>query len=352
MKFYYNIFEKCILGKPSVNNLELVYLTDDVFNVGETVTFQESNIITEIETITLGSYKDVTHLFKLDKGQKDEYYDYSRIVRNRNVPEPTRRLLVIFDYYSVPSDDTGDAFTVLSYDEERFAQDIPTIGRFRTRATDTLDFRPRVSVFDPTTATISPFDFSSRSFDSVPKLLMAPGEGSIVGYEYYLPRIDKLYIDKYGTFIVEKGISSKYPKAPTKNDALLEIASINLPPYLYVPQNASITLIDNRRFTMRDIGNIEDRVENLERITSLSLLELNTQALQIRDADGKNRFKSGFFVDDFKNYSLIDRPLSSIQINPTAEELIPIISRNSLKSQIAQIDDIIPQSLDFTSKRK
>ena len=338
-----------VVSSPSANNLELAYLSDDVFSVGETVTFQESNIITEIETITLGSYKDVTQLFKLDKGQKDEYYDYSRIVRNRNVPEPTRRLLVIFDYYSVPSDDTGDAFTVLSYDEERFAQDIPTIGRFRTRATDTLDFRPRVSVFDPTTATISPFDFSSRSFDSVPKLLMAPGEGSIIGYEYYLPRIDKLYIDKYGTFIVEKGISSKYPKAPTKNDALLEIASINLPPYLYVPQNASISLIDNRRFTMRDIGNIEDRVENLERITSLSLLELNTQTLQIRDADGKNRFKSGFFVDDFKNYSLIDRPLSSIQINPTAEELIPIISRNSLKSQIVQIDDIVPQSLDFTS---
>ena len=127
-------------------------------------------------------------------------------------------------------------------------------GYIKINATDTLDFRPRVSVFDPTTATISPFDFSSRSFDSVPKLLMAPGEGSIVGYEYYLPRIDKLYIDKYGTFIVEKGISSKYPKAPTKNDALLEIASINLPPYLYVPQNASISLIDNRRFTMRGVN--------------------------------------------------------------------------------------------------
>ena len=169
-----------------------------------------------------------------------------------------------------------------------------------------------------------------------------------MGYEFYLPRIDKLYLDKYGNFIVEKGISAKYPKAPTKNDALLEIATINLPPFLYTPQNASITLIDNRRFTMRDIGNIEDRVENLERVTSLSLLELNTQTLQIRDADGRNRFKSGFFVDDFKNYSLIDRPLSSIQINPTAEELIPIISRNSLKSQIALTENIIPQSLDFT----
>ena len=33
---------------------------------------------------------------------------------------------------------------------------------------------------------------------------------------------------------------------------------------------------------MRDIGYIEDRVENLEKVTSLSLLELNTQTLQIK----------------------------------------------------------------------
>ena len=50
---------------------------------------------------------------------------------------------------------------------------------------------------------------------------------------------------------------------------------------------------------MRDIGKIEDRVENLETLTSLSLLELDTRTLQVRDADGLDRFKSGFFVDDF-----------------------------------------------------
>ena len=337
-----------VVSSPSANNLEIVYLTDDTFNVGETVTFEESNIITEIETITLGSYKNVTQLYKLDKGQKEQYYDYSRIIRNGGVPEPTHRLLIVFDYYSVPSDDNGDAFTVLSYDEERFEKDIPNIGPYKIRASDTLDFRPRVSVFDPTTSGISPFDFESRSFDSVPKLLMAPGEGSIIGYDFYLPRIDKLYIDRYGTFIVEKGISAKYPKAPTKNDALLEIATINLPAYLYNPQKASISLIDNRRFTMRDIGFIEDRVQNLEKLTSLSLLELNAQTLQIQDAEGKNRFKSGFFVDDFKNYSLIDNVLSSIEVNPTAEELAPIVSRNSVKSQIAPTQLLTPQVIDLS----
>ena len=41
---------------------------------------------------------------------------------------------------------------------------------------------------------------------------------------------------------------------------------------------------------MRDIGKIEDRVSNLEEITSLSLLELDTKTFQVQDADGLSRF--------------------------------------------------------------
>jgi len=106
--------------------------------------------------------------------------------------------------------------------------------------------------------------------------------------------------------------------------------------------------MDNRRYTMRDIGLIEDRVENLERVTSLSLLEVNTQTLQIQDADGNNRFKSGFFVDDFKNYTFINRGLSSIRVNTAANELTPIVSRNSLKSQITPATSIIDEDLDLS----
>ena len=57
---------------------------------------------------------------------------------------------------------------------------------------------------------------------------------------------------------------------------------------------------------MKDIGKLEDRIANLETTTSLSLLELDTKTLQIQDADGLSRFKTGFFVDDFKGVSLID----------------------------------------------
>ena len=335
-----------VVSKPSTNVLGIVYLNSEKLSRGESVTFKDSNITTDIELITLGKYKDVTNTYNLDKGQKEQYYDYSKIIRNKNTAEPSKKLLIVFDYYSVPSNDNGDVFTVLSYNKDRFSNDIPTIGPRSVRSSDTLDFRPSVPVFSGSTS--SPFDFSSRNFNNVPKLILSPNESSLIGYEYYLPRIDKLYLDKFGTFILERGVSSKDPKAPNKNDAVMEIATIKLPPYLYNPSDAIISLVDNRRYTMRDIGLIEDRVENLERVTSLSLLEINTQTLQIQDFEGKNRFKSGFFVDDFKNYSLINKELSNVRVNTVANELTPINSRNSLKSQIAPSIQVTDEDLDLS----
>jgi hypothetical protein len=66
----------------------------------------------------------------------------------------------------------------------------------------------------------------------------------------------------------------------------MDLGTITLPAYLYDPSDANISLVDNRRYTMRDIGKLEGRIENLERLTSLSLLELNTQTLQVQDAQG------------------------------------------------------------------
>ena len=54
---------------------------------------------------------------------------------------------------------------------------------------------------------------------------------------------------------------------------------------------------------MKDIAKLEDRIKNLEFYTTLSLLETDTQNMLIRDANGLNRFKSGFFVDDFSSTS-------------------------------------------------
>lgn len=338
-----------VVGKPSSLVLSVVYLNQDRFIAGQPVTLEESNNTASLQSVTRGSYKDVTSSFTLDKGQRDQYYDYSRIVRSSNTPVPSRRLKIVFDHYTVPASDSGDVYTILSYDKDRFAEDIPHIGERRVRASDTLDFRPRVSQF--TANNKSPFDFDSRTFGTLPKLILKPKESSLIGYNYYLPRIDKIYLDTFGNFIVQKGISESNPKVPTnKNpDGLMDLGTITLPAYLYNPSDADISLVDNRRYTMRDIGKLEGRIENLERLTSLSLLELNTQTLQVQDAQGNNRFKTGFFVDDFKNNSLINLNVSSIEVDSNAQELTSIVSDNSLKSQIAPSSDITDENLDLST---
>jgi virulence-associated protein VapD len=336
-----------IVTKPTSNTLGIVYLNGNRFVTGETVLFEESGINTDLVSITSGSYKNITNKFTLDKGQKDQYYDYSRIIRNSGEEAPSRKILVVFDYYTVPSSDTGDVFTVNSYEAARFSEDIPSIGKNNVRASDTLDFRPRVSVF--TGSSSSPFDFSSRIFGEEPKLILSPNESSLVGYDFYLGRIDKVYLDKLGNFIVLQGVPAVNPKAPSKPDDVMEISTITLPPYLYNPKDASVSLSDNRRYTMRDIGLIEDRVENLERITSLSLLELNTQTLQIQDAQGFNRFKTGFFVDDFKNSDLINNQVSTVEVDSENKELTPRVSRNSINLLPVYAESFIDEDLDLTN---
>ena len=96
---------------------------------------------------------------------------------------------------------------------------------------------------------------------------------------------------------------------------------------------------------MRDIGKIEDRVENLETLTSLSLLELDTRTLQVRDADGLDRFKSGFFVDDFADNQ---RMGSDSEAGIENNELKSPVDYFSLKPEVAAANTVDDQfDLDF-----
>jgi hypothetical protein len=333
----------------NANDLGVVYLNSKTFTAGETIKFEESNITTTLDSITPGSYSNITTLYKLNRGQKREYYDYSRIVRNKNAEQPSRRLMIVFDHYTVPSNDDGDVFTVNSYDVERFASDIPNIGGV-VRASDTLDFRPRVATFNASGASASPFDFVSRTstFNTIPVRLLAPDEQSVVDQTFYLPRIDKVFLDKNGKFIVKKGESAKDPKPPQDlGNNFLELGVIEYPAYLYDPSDALITLTDSRRYTMRDIGDLENRVESLEKVTTLSLLEVSAQTLQVRDADGNDRFKSGFFVKDFSNATDAGEFLSTTLVDEQSGTLNPNIASNSSDSLLGTKENTSIQDLEL-----
>ena len=79
----------------------------------------------------------------------------------------------------------------------------------------------------------------------------------------------------------------------------MHLYTIELPAYTLSTEDITIKKVDNQRYTMRDIGKLENRIESLEYYTQLSLLENTAQNLQIQDADGFDRFKNGFIVDNF-----------------------------------------------------
>ena len=77
----------------------------------------------------------------------------------------------------------------------------------------------------------------------------------------------------------------------------MKLGDLSLPAFTFKPQDVTLTRERTQRFTMRDIGRIEERLTNVERVTTLSLLEKDAQSFETTDANGLNRFKSGFIVD-------------------------------------------------------
>ena len=325
------------------NTIEFVYLNDSKFTIGEVIKFKESGIETILQGVDVGNFIDRTDNFNLDKGHRNQFCDYSRIVRKAKTAVPAKRLLVIFDQYQVASGNTGDLFTVNSYTKERYTTDIPDvpINLFSVveRATDLLDNRPRVIPFVYGGSGNSPFAFTSRSFESTNPYVITPNESSLIGFNHYLGRIDKLVINKNEEVQLIKGDSAENPVPPAHVSDDMEIAEIELPPFLFdTILEPEIRLRDNRRFTMRDIANLEKRIINLETLTSLNALELDTKSFQVRDADGLDRFKTGFVVNDFKDRSFIDfRPDvgSSCDVDIANKQLISAIDFWSMNPELA-----------------
>ena len=341
-----------IVSVPNATDINFVYLNGNKFAIGEVIEFRESGIETILQGTEKGNFIDRTDNYTLDKGHKIQYCDFSKIIRKAKSAIPSKKLLIIFDKYQVASGNTGDFFSVNSYTKERYSKDIPILKSIGTRATDLIDFRPRVNSYT-VAAGKSPFAFASRTFESTNPYVVAPRETSIFGYSFYLPRIDKLVINQYGEVKLIKGESAEIPAPPTEEGNSMEIAEIALPAYLFdTVRNPIITLCDNKRFTMRDIGDLEKRIENLELTTTLSALEVDAQSFEVRDADGLNRFKTGFVVDNFASRNFIDftpETGSRCEVDVVNKQLVSAVDFWSMNPELAVNPSIDLNSADLNS---
>lgn len=285
-----------------INDLQLNfnYLNSNSFIEGEEILFKESGITGNISSINLGDI-NITSSFILNSNQNNTIYDYSKLVRNRTSKEPTRKIKIVFESAGFSSSDTGDLITANSYQQFDYC-DINKINEIRN--TDLLDIRPRVASSTVSEGSRSPFEFLGRNFVSSDNLytnILASDESILLNYSVYLPRIDKIFLTRNGIFQLSSGVPSEIPQEPVARDDALEIATVILPPYLCDVNDSNVILTKHKRYQMYDISRLEDRIKNLEYYTTLSLLETDTSNLSVTDSNGLNRFKSGFFVDDFSS---------------------------------------------------
>ena len=301
-----------------------IEVTGDVLTDAETGVKYVDLLKTDIHSVseikkTNSSGEDVSSLFSIDNGQRVSHYDKGRLVLNGGASDPGTDVYVKFKHFIHGA---GDFFSVNSYNEDFISyEDIPDYkvdDRTILNLRDVIDFRSSVNASAGASA------FTGGASGGVNEI---PQNGDTVNFtaKYYLRRSDKIFINTQGvveTIQGTPGFNSPIPSAPEGTLGLFEVEHN---PYGLTAKDVVVRPIEAKRFTMRDIGRLEKRVDKLEEVTSLSLLELDTSSLLVLDADGRPRSKSGFFVDNFKDRSFSDvqNPEYRAAINPTTGLLQP-----------------------------
>ena len=288
--------------KLTSSQISFIYKNDSRFKEGETIIFQESKVKSTITTLDSGSF-EISSNYVFTNGQESTFYDYGTIKRKIDSEEPAKRLRIYFSNGYFDSTDDGDITTVESYRQFDYSKDLQSVNG--NAVSDIIDIRPRVSAYTISEGLRSPLEFYGRTFSSSGNSasnILASDESILTTFSYYLGRIDRIFLTKEGVFQVKYGQPSERPEKPVNIDEALEVATITLPPYLYNIEQASIQFLEYKRYRMVDIKQLENRIRNLEYYTALSLLETNTANFFVPDSDGLNRFKSGFFVDNFGSF--------------------------------------------------
>lgn len=266
---------------------------------------KNGNFLTDVHSLEITGFNALPlekRSYIFDNGQRETYYDFSKIIVNFDPNEGglegiTQGTAVWFEH-SGGGPFVGGGGNFSSYQSNY--DSIPsftTSGGKTVELRNSIDFRPvRVGDIDSFTLT-GPYQLKSFVSDSF--------EHS-VKYSYWLPRIDKIVLTKDRRFDVITGTPSEFPVTPSDNPNAMTLYTLRFNPYTFDENDISIIQEDNRRFTMKDIGNLERRVENLEYYSTLSHLEQEAKNTPIFDEFGFEIEKKAIVVDQFTGTEVSD----------------------------------------------
>lgn len=324
----------------STNNSE-IHLDDcDVFRITRIVASKDdSTEPSSTETLNDGDV-DVTALYRFDNGQTAYEYGPGSVYLQANYKKLPGKVRVEYDYFDHLDDtDSGDFFTVNSYTHSTGISydEIPmftTSDGIQFSLSDCLDFRRKASVNGVA---------ETRSG-------RAPNGFLTIDYFAYNGRRDKVVLDsKTKQFMLSMGVPDDEPVDADDIDTAMTVVELINEPYGLSKDSCILKVKDNRRYTMRDIGKLERRIENLEYYTSLSLLEQETSRMSITDANGNERFKNGFLVDSFNTFESADTssPDFSCSIDTKQEHVArPLVTSDNFKLEEDLLNPVFADTVD------
>lgn len=309
---------------------------------------------------------DIKQFFTYDFGQRDTHYDHAVVYPKSTANVSNSYLIVDFDCFSANADLGKGFFSVESYNvndaiganTSQYVRtwEIPSYysatrnRRFDLR--DSIDFRPyrantAVLTSNASAATVNPpttSSFNTATTDYNPY----PGQNFECNLTYYLPRRDAVVLTSKGVFEVVEGESALIPRTPNaESDDQMVVATTFIPPYpsltvaesqyvINAPYTMNISPVSNKRYRMKDIAAIDQRVSSLEYFATLTRLEQKATQLNIPDENGVDRFKNGFFVDPFDNHNLarLGDAEHTIVIDPTTGIGRPVVSTETVEIEI------------------
>lgn len=329
--------------------------------------------------------------FVVDNGQRDGFYDHASLKLSSSIAPSkytNKTLLALVDHFT-PNNTTGEGFfSVDSYPvDDTIGADANTtiktaeIQSFYSTSQgkpynlrDCIDFRPyKVATANIGNqignATLNPS--ATNAFNSVTtQFTPYPGENFQCNFTNYIGRKDVLTLTPDGTFVIVEGGPSTAPRTPTYPSDSLAIANINVPPYPTLPANEvkqfpnaavsvlTISLISSRRYTMKDISSLDQRISQLEYYTTLNALESAAATQSVIGPSGTDMFKNGIFVDPLNNHSFgrVDVPQYRIAVDETHgfgrpffyPQFIDLQLDNSQSNNVIQIGETV--MLQFTEQ--
>lgn len=273
-----------------------------------------------------------TRYFTLNKNASDTFYGLSAIKKSKSLAIAANDKIIIRAQVFQKTAGDGHFFTVDSYPVDDTTIPLPS-GKIRTEniptetssngtkyyLRDVIDLRPyaaNTAAYAELAADATLNPAATVAFTG-PLYYPAPNETIETSYTYYLGRNDIVIIDKNGNFELIQGVPAENPSYPAEPTKGMLLARLVVPPFptlstsqanrIAKPEyGVQVSSNQTQRYTMKDIGDLDKRLKNMEYYVSLSALETTAKDFLVTDSNGLTRFKNGIFVDNFENLILAD----------------------------------------------